>query len=432
MNSNAASLSEEKAPTVAYVMSRFPKISETYVLHEMDEVARNGIAVSLYALRREHQAVVHPEAARWVDGGMFGDESIRATLAAQAYWLRRAPLRYARTWLGALWMNLRSPSFLLRAVYIVPTAALFARKMAEGRTSHIHAHFATHAALAAWVAARLARLPYSVTVHAHDLYVNRTGLRKKMRDARFVVTISEFNAHLLESEVPGTRIEVIRTGTNPGQFSGITAHPGATFTILAVGSLEPYKGHRYLVEACAALARAALEFRCVIVGEGPQRPELERLITQADLGERCRLSGAATHEKVRETMAEADVLVLPSVTTRSGKMEGLPVVLMEAMAMGLPVVASNLSGIPELVTAGVEGLLVPERDPQALAAALEILAGDPDLRTRMGAAGRVKILESFDQRESARSLAALFRGARHADRPELGRSAGVSRMPTNG
>lgn len=393
---------------VAYLTSRFPKLSETFILFEMDEVAKLGISIQLYALVRERPAVIHPEAERWLSRATFGGRMSRSIIGAQLYWLRRRPAAYLRAWAGALRMNLSSPRFLVRAFYIVPAGAFFARRMTERGTDHIHAHYATHPALAAWVAAKLTGLPYSITVHAHDLYVDSTGLDRKATDAAFVVAVSDYNRRGVLKLAPRAKVGVIRTGTDPTVFQPHARAEGGVLTIAAVGSLEPYKGHRHLVEACRILARGGRSFRCLIVGEGLERPELERLIQEGSVGTECELLGALPREGVRDVLASADVFVLPSITMPSGKMEGLPVVLMEAMAMELPVIASNLSGIPELVENGRTGLLVPEGDPDALAAAIAQLADDEYLRRKLGSQARATVEESFDLRRSARALATLF------------------------
>jgi colanic acid/amylovoran biosynthesis glycosyltransferase len=182
--------------------------------------------------------------------------------------------------------------------------------------------------------------------------------------------------------------------------------------VVCVASLEPYKGHCYLVEACALVRAAGLGLECLLVGEGPERDAIERLVATRDLGDTVQLVGAQRRNRVSELIATADVFVLPSVVMPNGKMEGLPVVIMEAMAAGTPVVASAISGIPELVEDGITGFLVPERDPPALARAITRLAGDSDLRRRLAAAARERVLADYDRRATTRRLAALIIGDR--------------------
>lgn len=180
------------------------------------------------------------------------------------------------------------------------------------------------------------------------------------------------------------------------------------FSILCVGALEEKKGHRYLIEACQFLHRRGVRFACHLVGEGPYRRQLETQIAQAGLQDQVHLHGGCPRPEVVRLLSAADVFALASVATQQGRQEGIPVVLMEAMASGLPVVASALSGIPELVESGWTGILVPPRDATALANALHTLYTDAPVRQRMGQAGRETVLREFDLRANTAALATLF------------------------
>jgi colanic acid/amylovoran biosynthesis glycosyltransferase len=406
------------AKRIAHVMSRFPKLSETFILDEIVELERLGLHVEVFALVRERAGVMHQEAERMLPRVHFGLPVRGATAAAQLHWVRRDPARYAAAWWGALRGNASSPRFLLRALAAVPAAAGFAREMERLGVEHVHAHYATHPALVAWVVHRLTGLPYSFTVHAHDLYVDRAMLDAKLESAAFVVAISAYNRDLLERLYPleaRGKVFVLRTGVQPGVFRSRPA-PAAPRRLRAVcvASLEPYKGHLYLVDACARARAGGLDLECLLVGEGPERETIERRVTQLGLAERVRLLGGQPRERVSELVAGADVFVLPSVVMPSGKMEGLPVVIMEAMAAGTPVVATAISGIPELVEDGVTGLLVPERDPAALARALTRLAEDRNLGVRLAGAARERVLADYDRGVTTRRLAALLAGEREA------------------
>ena len=396
---------------VAYVMSRFPKISETFILNEIIELERSGVPVEVFPLHREHEPVRHREAESLVRRAHYTPLLSREVAAAQAWWLRTSPRRYLGAWWHALRGSVRSPAMFVRAFYVVPLAAAFARVMQASAVQRVHAHYATYPALAAFVVRRLTGLPYSFTAHAHDIYVDRTMLEDKLRDAHVVVTISEYNRRLLR-ELYGEladRVHVVRCGVDPAFFAPHRpAGPGRPFTILCVASLEPYKGHRHLLRACALLAQRGLDLRCVLVGDGAERPRLERDARALGLGERVAFLGRRPRDAVRDLLAEADAFALASVTTPDGKKEGIPVALMEALGSGLPVVATALSGVHELVVDERTGLLVPEADPEALADALLRLARDPGLRDRLGAAGRAEVLERYDLRRNVRVLRDLL------------------------
>jgi glycosyltransferase involved in cell wall biosynthesis/peptidoglycan/xylan/chitin deacetylase (PgdA/CDA1 family) len=400
-------------PHVAYVMSRFPKLSETFVLAEMLAVARRGVRIDVHPLQRRGEPVVHPEARAVAAEAHYEPLLSPAVLASQLFWLRRRPRAYLSAFAAALRGTLRSPKFLAGAVVFFPRAAHAARRMEADGVEHVHCHFAHHPALAGFVMRRLTGIPFSFTAHGSDLHVDRTMLPEKVAEAAFVATISEDNRRLILAECGerfADRVHVIRAGVDTGLFAPHAngARPGAPLRMLCIGTLHEVKGQAHLVEACRLLAEGGVDLRCRFIGDGPDRPELERRIAAAGLEDKVVLAGSRTREEVAEELAGADVLVSPSVPTRQGRREGIPVVLMEAMSTGLPVVASGISGIPELVSDGRSGLLVPPGDPAALATALGRLAADPDLRRRLGAEGRRTVEEGFDVERSADELVARF------------------------
>jgi colanic acid/amylovoran biosynthesis glycosyltransferase len=403
---------ERSLRRIAYTMSRFPKISETFVLYEMQELQRAGLTVEVFPLVRERPAITHAEAEAFLAqvshrGPLSGD-----VRAAMAYWQRKAGARYTALWSEVLLGSLGSPKFFSRVPAVLGQASWMAQQMEAHGIEHLHAHFATHPALAAYVIHRLTGIPYSITVHAHDLYVDRTFLAPKLQAAERIITISQFNRDLigrLYGGVIADKTRVIRCGVDLSVFQPRQyVQRNQPFSLLCVASLEDYKGHEYLVQACSLLRDQGVDFRCKLVGTGELRHTIEAQIDRYDLEPNIELCGPQPRAKVSQLMAEADVVVLPSVVTPSGKMEGIPVALMEAMACAVPVVATNISGIPELISDGRSGLLVPQRDSQALAMALARLANDPGLRQQLGQAGRKKIAAEYDLRRNALTLAELL------------------------
>jgi glycosyltransferase involved in cell wall biosynthesis len=400
---------------VAYVVSRFPQISETFILNEILELERSGVRVEVFSLLRDRTEVRHPEAEDLVRRCVYASSSPLALTAAQVHWLLRRPRAYLHAWWRALRGNAGSMKFLSRAPMAAASGALFALEAERRGVRHIHAHYATHTALAAYVAHLLTGLPYSFTAHAHDIYVDRSMLEEKLRGAQFVVAISEYNRRLLAGlygEDAGGRVSVVHCGIDTAVFSPrAQPEPGRALRILCVASLQDYKGHPYLIEACALLRDRDVPFRLTLVGDGEDRPAIERQIADLGLGDTVDVLGPQPRERVAELLAGADVAVLPSVVTPSGKQEGIPVVLMEALAMEVPVVATRISGVPELIEDGRTGLLVPERDSEALAGAIERVRSDPEGARAMAAAGREKVLAEFDLRRNAAELRELLTGA---------------------
>lgn len=401
--------------SVAYLVSRFPKLTETFVLDEMVAVQEENVRVALYPLRRERTNVMHPEARAFVERAHFHPHLSPAVLRANARALRHRPATYART-LWTLWRaNWGSARYLAGAVLFFPKAVLFAHEMVARGIEHIHAHFASHPAAVAYAIHRLTGIPYSFTAHGSDLHRDRHMLREKVASAAFVVTISEYNKRIIVQECGAEwaeKVHVVHCGVNTRLFRPRRRRQaGGPFVILCVGTLHEVKGQVYLIEACRHLRRHGLTFVCHFVGDGPDMAKLRRRVREAGLEPCVRFHGRRTRNEVLEMLAQADVLVAPSVPSRDGRREGIPVVLMEAMACGVPVVASRLSGIPELVEHGRSGFLVPPGDVEGLVHALRCLHDSPVLRARMGTNGRVKVLYEFDQRRNAEALARLFREA---------------------
>lgn len=404
--------SSEPAVKVAYIMSRFPKLSETFILYEILTLEKLGVQVEVYPLLRERQQVAHPEAQRWADRAHFHPFFSLRILRAQISFARRRPVAFLKLWSEVLRKTWGSPNFFVGAVGILPKAVRFAYEMQAEGITHIHAHFATHPAVAALIVHRLTGIPFSFTAHGSDLHVDRRMLDTKVAAAKFAVTVSDYNkAIMVEAcgDDVSEKIRVIHCGVDPEFFAPRSQRASSTsFEILCVASYEEVKGHRYLVEACHLLRDRGIDFRCHLIGEGPLRRMVEKLIEDAGLRDQFVIHGGQPRPVVARRLAEADAAVLASHPTKEGKREGIPVALMEAMAAGLPVVATAISGIPELVESGSTGLLVPPRNSVALADALSRLAGDGELRCRMGRAGRKRVLRDFNLERNTLELVKLF------------------------
>lgn len=399
-------------PRIAYVVSRFPKISETFVLFEILALEAQGFRVDLYPLLRSAEVVLHPEARALTERARFQPFISRAIVGSNLHFLARRPWRYLRALATVVAGTLGSRNFLLGGLAVFPKAVHAARLMQQEGVEHVHCHFANHPAVAGFVISRLTGIPFSFTAHAFDIYVDRHILRSKVREAAFVVTISEYNRRLIVAEC-GEEAEgktvVIHCGVDGAVFRPRRdERPAGGLAVACVGTLEQKKGQAVLVEACRMLRRKGIDVTCSIVGEGPERGSLERAIGAAALDGHVTLCGAGTREQVAALLARSDVLVAPSVRLPNGKQEGIPVVLMEAMSCGVPVVASELSGIPELVEDGSSGLLVPPGDPAALARALERLYSDRALRRRLGIEARRKVRREFDLAANAALLGRRF------------------------
>jgi glycosyltransferase involved in cell wall biosynthesis len=397
---------------IAYTMSRFPKLTETFILYEILALEKMGVHVELYPLIREYQKVVHPEAAKMIPRAHFHPLFSLSMYRAHWYYILHKPKAYFRVLFEMLMGTFGSFNFFMGAMGIYPKTVVMAYKMERAGIDHLHAHFANHPAVAALIINRLTGIPYSFTAHGSDLHVERKMLDKKVENSAFTVTISEFNKNVILDECGRQahgKIEVVHCGVNPDEFKpDWQAKESRPFQIVCIASFEEVKGHIYLLQACQLLNKKGLDFECHLVGYGPLKKQIIGQVKQMGLDERIIIHPPKARPEIIQIYAQSHVKVLPSVPTKQGKREGIPVVLMEAMAMGLPVVSSQLSGIPELVENGTAGILVGPRDAKAIAAALEQLYHDHELRLKMGKAGRERVIKDFNLPKNAKQLSKLF------------------------
>jgi glycosyltransferase involved in cell wall biosynthesis len=389
---------------VAYVLKMYPRFSETFILNELLELERQGLTLRIFSLKRPDDGIAHADVGRVRAPVTYLPRSLPALLRAQAPILGRAPGHYLRLLVEVL----------TRRRYAALKHFLQAGAIAgalDPATGHVHAHFASGATSVALHLQRLVGIPYSFTAHAKDIYletVRPADLTRKLSGARFAVTVSDFNARRLRALANGTRVVRIYNGLDLERFAPDDATRASPPLVLAVGRLIEKKGFDDLVRACALLAERRAAFRCSIVGKGPQSATLAELIDTLDLAGRVELAGPVPRERLLGLYRQAAVLAAPCVVGSDGNRDGLPTVLVEAMALGVPVVATTVTGIPELVEDGVTGLLVPERDPDALADAIARLLTDPPLAAALVRRARRRVEESFDLHANVAQLRRLF------------------------
>jgi glycosyltransferase involved in cell wall biosynthesis len=397
---------------IAYVVSRFPDPSETFVLRELNAVeGRDGVTVELFVLFPPKSPFVHPAAERWLERAHR--ISPAAAAAGTCWWLARRPLRMTRSLASVAAGHWRRPRRLLRSLLACTAAAAHARTMRRQRIEHIHAHFATYPALAAWLAGRLLDVPYSFTAHAHDIYVDQLHLGTLVREAKAIAVISEFNRSFLVPYGAGsdTPAYLVRCGviTSAYAYRPRALPAEGPVRAICVATLNELKGHAVLLEALAAGGAELERVELDIVGSGPLEADLRAQAARLGLEDRTRFHGTLSEEQVAQMLDAADVFVLASVVTASGRMDGVPVALMEALAAGLPVIASRLSGIPELIRDGETGLLARSGDAEDLARAFRRLLADPAATLERARAGRLLIEQEFDIERSAEQMLELFR-----------------------
>lgn len=393
---------------IAYIISRFPLLSETFILREMIEIEKFGHEIVVYPIICQKQPVIHDEARGWLTRvkciPFISADVIRENLRV----FFKKPSLYLRLFWRVFKENLSSPNFFIRAIYMFPKAVYTAGQISKEGIEHIHAHYATHPGLEAWIINQLTGIKYSITIHSHDIYDRQAMLKTKLRGASFLTPISHYNieymANLVGNDVR-EKCTVVRCGVDNSNYTPISKRANGSneiFEILQIGSLHWKKGQLYLIQAIAMLKAKNFPFRLRIIGEGKERPKIEAEIKRLNVGDVVELMGAKTQAEVAQLLPTADCYVQSSVS------EGIPVALMEALACELPVVATRITGIPELVIDDQTGYLVSPADANALAEAILRVKDDPERARQLGRNGHEWVLQEFNLNKNANKLAGLF------------------------
>ncbi|HEX5621998.1 MAG TPA: glycosyltransferase [Solirubrobacteraceae bacterium] len=421
----------------------FPRVSETFIASELHRVEQAGIPVRLFVIKpveereRDHRHPVvdaiqaRPEylpdsSSLTAPLHCWRPSHLKPFLPALERTIRRRPKGVARAVRTAFGQALRDRRTALsgpRKIYIkelLQAISLADRLLAAPEVRHLHAHFAHGTTTVTWLAAQITGLPFSFTGHARDIYapqLNPKGwLRRKLLAARFVVTCTEANVRHLKRIAPAARVHLVYHGLS-ADFARLVATgddartTNGTLRVLGVGRLVAKKGFDVLVDACALLRERGVPFEALIVGQDDKHGDAIRTRVKAlGLEDTIQLPGAMGPPELLDQYRRASALCMPCRLLPDDR-DGIPNVLVEAMAAGTPVVATAVSGIPELVTDGVNGLLIDPEDPEQLADALLQLHEDPALAGRLSEEARTTVGERFDGDRLARELAALFEEA---------------------
>jgi glycosyltransferase involved in cell wall biosynthesis len=396
---------------VAVVLSRFPTVTETFILREFVEMELQGQPVRLVPMIKETPPVIHDAAKPWTGRALYTKFVSPGILAANVQALLRHPLKYVGLLARLIAGTIAKPKVLAATLALFPKSVYLARQLEREGIRHLHVHWASHPATLALIVSKFSNITYSITAHAHDIQVFRNLLDWKIAEARFVRTCTEFNRRLLEELYPREtrgRMTVIHYGVDPDLYVDDVkrAVTPARQRILCVASHRPYKGLPYLIEACRILRDEGHAFDCNLVGTGPMRDELAQMIRDRNLDDCVHLLGAQPEAEVARLLKETTFFVLPSIIQKDGMMEGMPNALIEAMATGRAVISTSIAGIPELIDHGSTGLLVPPEDSVALADAIRQMLTDPERTRRMGERGRDRILREFNIRDIVGQLVA--------------------------
>ncbi len=406
---------------IAYLVKTYPRLSETFILNEILGLERLGLDLHIFSLRRPGAEAVHPKVAQvkapvtYVPGlGLRSHpgDAVRVMWYHARFGLT-GPARYRDTVRFARSQGSQHPvKDFLQAGYLAGVL------QAQG-FSHLHAHFANLPTSVAEIASRLSGLPYSFTAHAKDIYLSPAeDLRRKMDGARFVLTCTGYNARHLREIHPAAPVTVAYHGIDVGLFGAApVTRPAAPPQILSVGRFCEKKGFPDLIDACKLLRDRGRQFECRIIGFGPLEAELRKRIESLGLSATVRIEGQMTQSELAREYQRARMFVLPCRITEGGDRDGIPNVLLEAMASQVPVVSTPVSGITELIRPGHNGILAEERNVPALAEAIDLLLEDEVLAARLGAKGRETVLSQFEMQSSARRIFDVFTAHAGVPRP---------------
>ena len=402
---------------IAYLVSRFPHLYQAFIRREINELTRQGVNITVFPVvdsRRRGEAGVDPDYS--VSAPVIYSPFISWRCARTGwFFLRKRPRTCSSLLLTVLKRTWKNPVDLAKSLMIFPRSLSIAAEVKRGRFDHIHAHWATHPTTAALIVSELTGIPFSFAFHACGIFGTRIMLAEKIRKAAFVVNDCRYTLEYVRALYPdesGEKLHLIYNGVDLKEFYRVNpplADPVPT--IIAVGRLVPTKGFTYLLEACRLLKASGRKFKCLIIGSGPQGKQLGRIIARDRLKDTVELVGEASPKKLVEYLARADIFVMPCYLPSRGTHDAIPTVLIEAQAAGVPIVASAVFGIPEIVKNEETGLLVPERDPLALQKALELFMDNPSRARKLADRARAEVEEKINIRTCCELRLSLFRDA---------------------
>jgi len=397
--------------SIAFINNHFPALSATFIYREVLGLRRRGVPIKTYSIRRPSAGTLSEESLDLLNSTTYLlPVAVRDFIAAHLHFIARGPIGYLRVFLFLMTRKyVRPVKDRLRTCFHFCEGVHFAKMIRDdGNIAHIHAHYASHPCTVALVASMLTGIPFSFTGHAYDIYQDRLFLSDKVNAARFVITCSHYGRQATLDEGGIQDPEKVRTiyhGIDTGKFSPrVKGRDRSRIRLLNVGRLSEEKRQRDLITACGALRRDGYSLECEIVGDGPLFKELLEYVALCGLKSEVKLAGAVYQEEIREYYARADILVVSS----GRGVDNLPNVLVEGMAMGLPVVATDIGGVSELVIDRVTGILVPPHDPGELAAGIKTLIDDPGLAQKVAENGRKQVCAYFDENDSLDKLTELY------------------------
>ena len=394
---------------IAYLCSEYPAISHTFIYREIESLRNAGMTVHTASIRRSTnlQVMTSPEQLEAENTLMVLDQPLPLIVSAHMHCLKTNPKGYLRMARAALKLLIKGPKSTVKAFGYLAEAGILLQWMQRLDITHIHEHFANPTAIVAMLMKTYGGVSYSLSVHGPDIFyvVDSAMLSDKVREAAFVLCISHYClSQIMRISEPATwnKLHIVRCGVNPDLYTVRKDPRNAIPNILCVGRLVPAKGQHILLEACRLLKEEGLAFHVTIIGEGPDSTSLEEFTRRNELNDIVTFTGVLGQNTVRDYYDKADIFVLASFA------EGVPVVLMEAMAKEISVISTRITGIPELIDHEHDGLLATPGDTNDLAQQIKRLLVDSDLRRQYGKAGRNKVISLYNQHINNLEMVNLF------------------------
>ena len=387
---------------IAYIISRFPVLTETFILGEIEEVRRRGVEVEVFSLHNVKLGeITHYKLLELVNSTLYLPFFLSLKVwKAGFFYFTTEPFCTFKILIKIVRTHLTNPILLLKCLVVFPKALLIAKMLKDMKITKVHAHWATVPTTVAWIISKLNGFNFTFTAHAWDIFKVDTMLEDKMHAADQIITCTNFNKKYLLEKFPNIssdKITVIYHGLDFKRFSPSIKRQNSIFTILSVGRLNEKKGLHHLLEACQVLREKGIPFHCqIIYVNGDFKKEIFRLYHKLGLEDYVQFIPEIPQEELVKYYKDADCFVLPCTVAEDGDRDGIPNVIIEALAMELAVVTTSVSGIPEVVKDRQTGLVVQPGNVEEIASAIEKLCGDRELRNMLGRSGRQMVCQQFD------------------------------------
>lgn len=407
----------KKDITIAYISFKLPGLTHTFIHREIQALRDLGYRIIIITMYSETDTNLSQSTLlNFKPDFIVYPIGIFQLLNSQFFWLIKSPSKYFINILFAIRTETNNVYKKLKFIYHILVSAKIAMdlKRKEPSINIIHAHFISSPSSLALFTSKLLNIPFSVTAHARDIYIENDEMERKIKEATFVNVISIYNKIQILKKFGlkyKSKLKVARYGINLKNYQTNKKKNHNSPVLLSVSRLVSIKGFKYLILACKILQNKGYNFKCTIYGDGQLRTTLQEQINKLKLDKYVQLKGAISNEKTLQLMEEADIFILPCIIDDKGDRDGIPNVLIEAMALEIPVISTNIIGIPELIENGESGLLVKQKNASDLASAIAKLIDKPDLRNKLGKKAKEKVYKDFDIYKNCQLLSKYFKEA---------------------